>query len=46
MRIDQIQQQVGPGQYQVDIHAVADAILRRILGASGPVAASPAAAAN
>ena len=46
MRIDQIQQQVGKGEYQVDTHAVADAILRRILGVSGREAASPAAAAD
>ena len=42
MRIDQLQQQVGTGQYQVDTHAVADAIVRRLLGAGGAAAAAPA----
>lgn len=46
MRIDQLQQQVGTGQYQVDAHAVADAILRRILGGSGAAAAAPAGGSN
>jgi hypothetical protein len=46
MRIDQIQQQIGNGEYQVDHQAVADAILRRILGVSGPPAAAPAAATD
>jgi hypothetical protein len=31
MRISEIQQQVGCGEYRVDTHAVADAILRRLL---------------
>jgi anti-sigma28 factor (negative regulator of flagellin synthesis) len=31
MRISEIQQQVGRGEYSVDTHAVADAILRRLL---------------
>jgi anti-sigma28 factor (negative regulator of flagellin synthesis) len=31
MRLNEIQQQVGRGEYQVDIHAVADAIVRRLL---------------
>ena len=31
MRISQIQEQVGRGEYQVDTQAVADAILRRLL---------------
>ena len=31
MRIVEIQQQVGRGEYRVDTHAVADAILRRLL---------------
>jgi anti-sigma28 factor (negative regulator of flagellin synthesis) len=43
MRIDQIQQQVGKGEYQVDNHAVADAILRRILGVGGRTVAPPTA---
>jgi hypothetical protein len=32
MRISEIQDQVGRGEYRVDTHAVADAILRRLLG--------------
>ena len=31
MRISEIQEQVGRGEYRVDTHAVADAILRRLL---------------
>ena len=31
MRINEIQEQVGRGEYRVDNHAVADAILRRML---------------
>ena len=31
MRISQIQEQVGRGEYRVDTHAVAEAILRRLL---------------
>jgi hypothetical protein len=31
MRISEIQQQVGRGEYRVDTHAVADAILRKLL---------------
>ncbi|HEX3689475.1 MAG TPA: flagellar biosynthesis anti-sigma factor FlgM [Solirubrobacteraceae bacterium] len=31
MRISEIQQQVGSGEYRVDTHAVAEAILRRLL---------------
>jgi Anti-sigma-28 factor, FlgM len=31
MRLSQIQEQVGRGEYQVDTHAVADAIVRRLL---------------
>jgi anti-sigma28 factor (negative regulator of flagellin synthesis) len=31
MRLSQIQEQVGRGEYQVDAQAVADAILRRLL---------------
>jgi anti-sigma28 factor (negative regulator of flagellin synthesis) len=46
MRIDQLQQQVGKGEYQVDAQAVADAILRRILGAGGRVAVAPDAATD
>ena len=46
MRIDQLQQQVGKGEYQVDTHAVAEAILRRLLGAGGAGAEAPAAATD
>lgn len=31
MRLSQIQEQVGRGEYQVDTQAVADAIVRRLL---------------
>jgi hypothetical protein len=31
MRISEIQEQVGRGEYSVDTHAVAEAILRRLL---------------
>ena len=31
MRISEIQEQVGRGEYQVDANAVADAIVRRLL---------------
>ncbi|MGO9819144.1 MAG: hypothetical protein ACLPTJ_00665 [Solirubrobacteraceae bacterium] len=31
MRLSQIQVQIGRGEYQVDTHAVADAIVRRLL---------------
>ncbi len=31
MRLNEIQQQVGRGDYQVDTRAVADAIVRRLL---------------
>ena len=31
MRTNEIQQQVGRGEYRVDTQAVADAILRRLL---------------
>ncbi len=31
MRLSEIQEQIGRGQYQVDTHAVADAIVRRLL---------------
>lgn len=33
MRVNQIQEQVGRGEYRVDTQAVAAAILRRLLGA-------------
>ena len=31
MRISEIKEQVGRGDYRVDTHAVADAILRKLL---------------
>jgi hypothetical protein len=31
MRISELQEQLGRGEYRVDTHAVADAILRRLL---------------
>jgi anti-sigma28 factor (negative regulator of flagellin synthesis) len=31
MRMNELQQRVGRGEYEVDSHAVADAILRRIM---------------
>jgi hypothetical protein len=31
MRLSQIQEQVGRGEYQVDTHAVAEAIVRRLV---------------
>ena len=31
MRLNEIQEQIGRGEYQVDTHAVAAAILRRLL---------------
>ena len=31
MRLSQIQDQIGRGEYRVDTHAVADAIIRRLL---------------
>ncbi|HEX8974925.1 MAG TPA: flagellar biosynthesis anti-sigma factor FlgM [Solirubrobacteraceae bacterium] len=33
MRLIQIQEQIGRGEYRVDTEKVADAILRRLLGA-------------
>jgi anti-sigma28 factor (negative regulator of flagellin synthesis) len=36
MRIVEIQQQVGRGEYRVDTHAVAEAILRRLLQEQTP----------
>jgi len=35
MRINEIQQQVGRGEYHVDTHAVAEAILRRLMTGHG-----------
>jgi hypothetical protein len=31
MRLSEIQEQIGRGEYRVDTHAVADAMLRRLL---------------
>ena len=31
MRVSEIQEQVGRGEYRVDTHAVAEAIVRRLL---------------
>jgi hypothetical protein len=45
MRMNEIQQQVGRGEYEVDSHAVADAILRRLMSGqvrpSAPRVAEP-----
>ena len=35
MRIAEIQEQVGRGEYRVDANAVADAIVRRLLSEHG-----------
>jgi hypothetical protein len=40
LRLTQIQEQVGRGEYRVDTQAVADAILRRLLGGA-PVLVGP-----
>ena len=39
MRLSEIQQQIGSGEYRVDTHAVADAIIRRLLSVAAPAAA-------
>jgi Anti-sigma-28 factor, FlgM len=36
MRLNEIQEQVGRGQYHVNPRAVADAIIRRLLGELRP----------
>ncbi len=41
MRTNEIQQQVGRGEYRVDTQAVADAILRRLLGSDHLRGAAP-----
>jgi hypothetical protein len=33
--MNEIQQQIGRGEYQVDTHAVADAIIRRLFAGQG-----------
>jgi hypothetical protein len=43
LRLNQIQEQVGRGEYRVDTKAVADAILRRLLGAGLEQAGAKAA---
>ncbi|MGH2858024.1 MAG: flagellar biosynthesis anti-sigma factor FlgM [Solirubrobacteraceae bacterium] len=43
MRITEIQQQVGRGQYRVDTQAVADAIVRRLLAQRQTAATPPRA---
>ncbi len=35
MRMNELQQLIDRGEYRVDTHAVADAILRRILAGQG-----------
>jgi hypothetical protein len=40
LRLNQIQEQVGRGEYRVDTQAVAEAILRRLLGGP-PVLVGP-----
>ena len=42
MKIIDLQEQVGRGEYQVDTHAVAEAIVRRLLGDRGPRTSSHA----
>jgi hypothetical protein len=39
MRLSEIQQQIGSGEYRVDTQAVADAIIRRLLSVAAPAAA-------
>jgi hypothetical protein len=41
MRLEQIQEQVGNGAYQVNPRAVAEAILRRLLAAPRPAGPPP-----
>lgn len=36
MKVTDIREQVGRGEYEVDTDAVAEAIVRRILGDRGP----------
>ncbi|HWE08770.1 MAG TPA: flagellar biosynthesis anti-sigma factor FlgM [Solirubrobacteraceae bacterium] len=36
MRLNEIQEQIGSGQYQVNARAVADAIVRRLLAELRP----------
>ncbi len=41
MRLSQLQDQIGRGEYRVDIQAVADAIIRRLLVGSQAGAVDP-----
>lgn len=42
MRMSEIQEQIGRGDYRVDTYAVADAILRRLLAGQSRPADPPA----
>jgi hypothetical protein len=42
MRLNEIQDKIGRGQYHVNTHAVADAIVRRLLGELRPPSPAPA----
>jgi anti-sigma28 factor (negative regulator of flagellin synthesis) len=42
MRMNQLQQLIDRGEYRVDTHAVADAIVRRLLAGHGQTQAPPA----
>jgi hypothetical protein len=42
MRINEIQEQIGSGQYHVNPRVVADAIIRRLFGQPRPVVPAPA----
>ncbi|HLI59226.1 MAG TPA: flagellar biosynthesis anti-sigma factor FlgM [Solirubrobacteraceae bacterium] len=44
MRMNEIQQLIDSGEYRVDTHAVADAILRRLLAGRGRPGGAQAAA--
>jgi anti-sigma28 factor (negative regulator of flagellin synthesis) len=46
MRVSEIQQQVGRGEYQVDTHAVAEAIVRRMILQEQAAVPAPRAAAQ
>ncbi len=41
MRIDEIQQQIGRGEYEVDTKVVANAILRKLMQGYGRMASAP-----
>jgi hypothetical protein len=42
MRINEIQEQIGSGEYHVNPRAVADAILRRLFAQPRPATPAPA----